>query len=533
MRRFVCFILALLLMVCALPVSAEELSEKGTQPTATPAPEISPIGISGSGFQKNKSFRTGSATAQPEELPAASSDAIIEFVPAQTAAPVVIPDDIKPTDVQDPVAFSGGTVRLYSVDDNAYCKRKNYELLSGSVLDFSAAYAEICKANSALTYLGTSTAPNGWVYHCFAPAAGTDYSSFSTSSGDWQTPALYLSICFHMNSSYITLRYSLDFELRDLGQRLSAQAPALQRSGSKAITAAATAQPAAASTDSEQLKAQWLSENRYYYNQLSEKHQQAFETVLWNALHYPIQNPSRQKSAYHQALGPMIKLDNPRIFWVDWVDTNGRLRYDTGSVAHYDAMQLPEGETLASLQQTFLDAIPKAVAQIEKTLPNNASDRDIVKAIHDWLCINNSYNSQQTSSNKKANDPLIFAYQAAHSAYSAMIPDDEYQPVCEGYAGAFQILCEEFGIEAICVSGITGNNVRHGWNQVKLDDGKWYLVDVDADDLASSYNHQRFLLNAKESAEHGYTPDPYVGSGINPNNGYTEGAAFTVPDLAK
>ena len=282
-----------------------------------------------------------------------------------------------------------------------------------------------------------------------------------------------------------------------------------------------------------ELKPLWLSKNQYYYQQLSAQHKQAWEVVIRNVLLYPNQSPVSPRDTRRQALGPMIKLDNPRIFWIDWIDTNGRLRYETGVVAHMGALQFPQGQTLASLQETFLAAISKAVAQIEKSLPANASSRDTVKAIHDWLCKNNSYNSQQTTSHKKDSDPVAFAYLAAHSAYSAIIPGDAYEPVCEGYASAFQILCEEFGIEALHISGGTKEIPSHAWNYVKLDNGQWYLVDVDADDLAASYNHNRFLLDAAASARYGYTADPYVGSGVNPSNGYSEGAAFTLPALAK
>lgn len=292
------------------------------------------------------------------------------------------------------------------------------------------------------------------------------------------------------------------------------------------------AQKNAAADQIAELKKTWLSTGQYYYQQLSQEHKKAWEDDIANALRYPNQT-AVARDVRHQALSPMIKLDNPRIFWVDWIDSNGRLRYETGNVAHMGALQFPAGETLSSLQEDFLAAIPKAVAEIEKKLPANATKRDIAKAIHDWICINNTYNEKQTSAHKGDSDPVSFDYLAAHSAFSAIIPGDKYEPVCEGYAGAFQLLCEEFGLEAISVYGSTKSIRNHVWNYVKLDDGQWYLVDVDADDLASSYHHNAFLLNNKKSTEQGYTPNPYLSSGVNPSNGYTEGAAFTMPQLAK
>ena len=74
------------------------------------------------------------------------------------------------------------------------------------------------------------------------------------------------------------------------------------------------------------------------------------------------------------------------------------------------------------------------------------------------------------------------------------------------------------------------------WNLVQLEDGKWYLVDATSDDVEKNgvdYVHQLFLVTENKAAQYQYTPAEYLNSGINPSNGYTEGAAFTVPELTK
>lgn len=279
----------------------------------------------------------------------------------------------------------------------------------------------------------------------------------------------------------------------------------------------------------------WLSSDQYYYNQLSPEHKAAWAMDIVNAMNYPNQTAAVQQDRRYQALASMIKTDNPRIFWIDWIDSYARLRYETGSTATYAGLQLPAGSTIETLQQTFLAAIPAAVAGVQAKLPQNASTYDKAKAIHDWLCENNSYNYDQTSSHKKESDPVAFAYLAAHSAYSAMIPGDAYEPVCEGYASAFKVLCEEFGVTCLCVNGRTNFASTHMWNYVCLDDGSWYLVDVTSDDVEKSgidYYHSYFMIGSAESAKQAYTPNEYMNSGINPSNNYTEGAAFTVPTLA-
>lgn len=435
-------------------------------------------------------------------------------VPAPTATP--IPAAEAANCVQDPLSFGEGNVIFYSSDDSAHCKRSNYQVTGINAADFAKAYAEACKSNPNMTYLEYASSPSGWNYYCFTLPAGANYTPFANLSGDWTTPDLCFSISCKESSQYITLCWSFELQLGDLGYRHSA-----------------TIVPAAPSNSAslEELKQTWLCKNPYYYNQLSETHKKAWEVLIANVLTYPNQKSAHIHDAHYQALAPMLRVENPRVFWIQWTDSLGLLRYNTGTVSHYDGPLLPEGKTLADLQQTFLAAIPQAVAQIQSTLPANATTRDTVKAIHDWICQNNRYNAAQMSEHLTDFDPVSFDFLAAHSAYSAIIPGDAYEPVCDGYASAFQLLCEEFGIQAICVCGVH-DGVGHRWNYVKMDDGQWYLVDVDVDDLASSYNYECFLLTAKEAQQVGYNPDPYLVSGVTPENGYTEGAAFTLPALA-
>ena len=66
----------------------------------------------------------------------------------------------------------------------------------------------------------------------------------------------------------------------------------------------------------------------------------------------------------------------------------------------------------------------------------------------------------------------------AHEAHGVFV---DGKAVCEGFARAFQILCEVNGVECVCVfgDGVTSEGTEgHMWNYVKLDNGKWYAVDV-------------------------------------------------------
>ena len=169
--------------------------------------------------------------------------------------------------------------------------------------------------------------------------------------------------------------------------------------------------------------ADWLSADQYYYQQLSPEHRAAWADDVANALSYPAQQKA-ERDRRHQALACMIKADNPRIFWIDWIDSDAILRFDTGSEPHYGGVVLPEGTTLPELQAAFCEGVDRAVAEISAKLSAKADAKAKVRAIYAWLCENNTYNDAQTSKHKKESDPVAFAYLAAHSAYSAILPGD-------------------------------------------------------------------------------------------------------------
>jgi len=88
--------------------------------------------------------------------------------------------------------------------------------------------------------------------------------------------------------------------------------------------------------------------------------------------------------------------------------------------------------------------------------------------------------------------------------------DDTTNVVCEGYAKAFQYLCDmsEFHsdtLECYTVSGFLGGG-GHRWNVVKMDDGKNYIVDLtNSDEGTVGYSGGLFLSGMTGSVEDGYT----------------------------
>lgn len=108
-----------------------------------------------------------------------------------------------------------------------------------------------------------------------------------------------------------------------------------------------------------------------------------------------------------------------------------------------------------------------------------------VKSIHDTIAKQVSYDSTFTNG-------------TAHQPTSVFL--EPFLPVCEGYAEAFKMLCDREGIPCVIVVG-DANGGGHAWNYVKMEDGKWYAVDLTWDDQGSIY-YDYFLVGANSTNRH-------------------------------
>ncbi len=99
---------------------------------------------------------------------------------------------------------------------------------------------------------------------------------------------------------------------------------------------------------------------------------------------------------------------------------------------------------------------------------SSMSNLEKARAVHDWLVKNIKYDTSYKSYHI---DTLL-------STRSA---------VCQGYAEFYYVALSEMNIQAKIIGGTARNSsssdpVGHAWNAVKMDDGKWYYVDVTWDD---------------------------------------------------
>lgn len=106
---------------------------------------------------------------------------------------------------------------------------------------------------------------------------------------------------------------------------------------------------------------------------------------------------------------------------------------------------------------------------ISKCIKSGASDFEKELAVHDYIVLNTSYDSENV--NKNSIPPL------SHTAYGVLV---NKVGVCDGYAGAMMLILNKIGVETMYVGG-KAEGVDHAWNIVKID-GKYYQVDATWDD---------------------------------------------------
>ncbi len=133
-------------------------------------------------------------------------------------------------------------------------------------------------------------------------------------------------------------------------------------------------------------------------------------------------------------------------------------------------------ETEASIRLDMVNAAYRLARQADKEPTTYLK----VKAAHDLIANQARYLHVP---------PCTLSENLSHCAYSALIAGDMYEPVCDGYSKAFKMVLDELGIPCVLVSSET-----HMWNNVKMDDGRWYNVDLTWDDNDSGLKWDYFLI---------------------------------------
>lgn len=152
---------------------------------------------------------------------------------------------------------------------------------------------------------------------------------------------------------------------------------------------------------------------------------------------------------------------------------------------------------------------------------NSSDDSDFEKllAIHDYIAINNIYDSELYEDSETEDAAALSGYRGFN--LEGVFIDGK--AVCDGITKAFMLMARIEGFECVRITGKNSEGVGHAWNKVKLD-GKWYNVDVTGDDslttisskisseenvVVETLSHDKFLVSDAFLEKKGYVEDDY------------------------
>ena len=208
-----------------------------------------------------------------------------------------------------------------------------------------------------------------------------------------------------------------------------------------------------------------------------------------------------QVPAVSQA-GSAFVMDCPEYFWIR---TDQSTRYGYSGRSNGNSFEITCEISLGYGVQAKLDTIQTRQTlqtQIDTVVDNLIRETKNLKAEQkiaywdNWLAVNNRYKGAALAANYIDEDATPWCIVGALLA--------DYQPVCEGYAKALQLLCHEAGIPCLQVSGDAGGG--HMWTAVKLEDN-WYFCDPTWDDPAQDVNSWNYSMRAYLLTEQ---PDTHI-----------------------
>ena len=182
-----------------------------------------------------------------------------------------------------------------------------------------------------------------------------------------------------------------------------------------------------------------------------------------------------------------LRYDRPDLLWLDGTVSHYYGFRGYNSTGRYNISSFSVGfpMTYNGQENAMYERMMNEARSIAGTARTEKDMYSRVKRVHDILAGRSSYN--YASLNAPASSMMFIM---AHSAYSGMF-EDQYEPVCEGYAKALKIILNMLDIP--CVLAVSDS---HMWNNVKMDDGLWYNVDLTWNDSGDRDRHDYFLVGS-------------------------------------
>lgn len=164
-----------------------------------------------------------------------------------------------------------------------------------------------------------------------------------------------------------------------------------------------------------------------------------------------------------------FKNDHPDVFWIG----SSFSYYSYNGVTYLEITYTCTDSELSEKKQKFSNAIDSFMSNA----PMYSSEYERERYINDYIVSNCIYDEQAAESDTQTGN--------ISNAYGVLV---DGKALCEGYARAFQLLCNKMGIDCVCVAGMT-EDTGHEWNCAYIE-GSWYQVDVtwnDSDDVSKYY----------------------------------------------
>lgn len=226
---------------------------------------------------------------------------------------------------------------------------------------------------------------------------------------------------------------------------------------------------------------------KFYYNQLSELEQRAYNTILSEIYSMPesIKIPRINAEQFDKVFAALL-CDNPDLFFVGRKGTLTSEVVKTTCSIEY----IIEKEEYKKCRAELEAVCEKVVSSL--TSPEDPWQTEL--EIHDYIVENCDYSLVENQ--------LVYS-----SAYGALVNGEA---ACEGYSKAAKMLLDRAGINCAVLSGVSKNTDGtmgpHMWNAVEIN-GDFYYLDCTWDDPVSEEGmpgmHAYFNVSTEElSATH-------------------------------
>ena len=200
-----------------------------------------------------------------------------------------------------------------------------------------------------------------------------------------------------------------------------------------------------------------------------------------NGIFTPSKTGAATESAIYTDLCAAIvalRYDRPDILWIGTMRYGYKVTVSGSEAAKVTDILFDFHLAYGGLERNMRDDMMARAQAIAAEASAAADTYSKVLAVHDALAKTNVYG-----------DP---GGELSHTAYSALIPGDSYEPVCDGYAKAFKIVCDLLGIPCVMPS-----SADHMWNNVKMENGQWYNLDLTWDDQGDTVRYDYFLVGSQ------------------------------------